>query len=298
MPTDRVAVTGGNGKIGRRILSHLAEEGYHTVNVSRGKQREDASDQYMSVDLLDAGAVYGALNRTDVDAVIHMGTIPGPTNHPGHETYESNVMSSYNILEAATGLGIESVCLASSVNAIGSAHQPAPADIRYLPVDESHPRTPIDPYGIGKHAVEITADGFGRRDGAPTTVSTFRYPWVGTEDELREMFVENDRDLSALEDAWHHTTRDVLFSYLHIDDAATAARRAVEADFSGHETFWIVAGDTTAEAPSAELAEHYYPTAEIRSKIAETDGLIDISKAANLLGWTPDYSWRELRNVK
>lgn len=294
MTLERIAVTGGNGKIGQRILAHLNDHGYTTINVARGRKREDISDQYMTVDLLDAGETYGALARTDADGVIHMGTIPGPTKHPAHVTYESNVMSSMHILDAAEGLGLESVCLASSINAIGSAHQPAPADVRYLPIDEAHPRTPLDPYGISKHAIEITADGYGRRAGKPVTISSFRYPWVGTESEMHKEFVEQDRSLDALDDVWHHTTRDALFSYLHIEDAASAARCAIEADYEGHEIFWIVAADTTAETPSTSLIEKYFSDAEIRNKPQETQGLIDISKAADLLGWEPKCSWRDL----
>lgn len=292
MAIQTVAVTGGNGKIGRAILEHLGDHGYSTVNVSRGKRREDVSDEYRTTDLLDAGEVYGSLAASDADAVIHMGTIPAPTSHPGHVTYESNVMTSYHVLEAAAGLELEAACLASSINAMGSVYQEEPMEVDYLPVDEEHPVTPRDPYAVAKHALEVTADGFGRLDKAPSTISTLRYPWVATGDEITEEFAERDRTLSGLEDAYHHTTRDVLFSYLHLEDAADIARRAIEAEYEGHERFWAVAADTTAEVHSERLAEEYYPDAELRRPLEETESLIDIGKAREYLGWEPSHTWR------
>ncbi|MWV39884.1 NAD(P)-dependent oxidoreductase [Natrialba sp. INN-245] len=293
MPLERIAVTGGNGKIGEAILAEFAEHGYETVNIARGKRREDVSDEFRSTDLLDAGETYGSIARSDADAVVHMGTIPGPTNHPGFRTYESNVMSAYHVLEAGHELGLESVVLPSSINAMGAAYQGAPTDVRYLPVDEDHPLTPRDPYATSKHTMEVTADGFGRLPDAPT-ISSLRYPWVATDDELREEFAEADRSLAGLEDAWHHTTRDVVFSYLHIDDAASIARLAAEGEFDGHETFWAVATDTSADVSSERLAEEYFPDASIESPLEGHETLISVDKAEERLGWTPERSWREL----
>lgn len=291
MPLETIAVTGGNGKIGEAILEHLHEHGYQTVNLARGSRREDVSDEYRTTDLLDAGEVYGSLAACDADAVIHMGTIPAPGSHPGYVVYESNVQSSYHVLEAATKLGLESACLASSINAMGSVYQEAPMEVSYLPVDEHHPLTPRDPYAMAKHALEVTADAFGRRPDAPT-ISTLRYPWVATEAELTETFREADRSLDGLSTAWHHTTRDTLFSYVHIKDGADIARRCVEADWNGHERFWAVAADTTADVHSERLIEEYYPDAETRTSFADHEALIDIEKARDLLGWEPQRTWR------
>lgn len=294
MTLKTIAVTGGNGKIGSAILEHLSNHGYETANIARGKRREEVSDTYITTDLLDAGETYGAIAKTDADAVIHMGTIPDPYNHPDYRVYESNVMSAAHILEAAVSLGLESVCLPSSINAIGSEHQERDADVRYLPVDEDHPRTPDDAYGIAKHAMEVTADGIGRRPSTDLTIASLRYPWVTDESEMREYFLDADRSLAALADAHPATARDVLFSYLHIDDAAAIARQAVEADFAGHEPFWAVAGDTTADVPTEELAAEYFPEAEVRGEFEGYESLIDITKGKELLDWEPQRSWRYL----
>lgn len=203
-------------------------------------------------------------------------------------------MSTYYLLEAASEIGIDRICLGSSINALGSVYQEAPTEIYYLPVDEDHPQTPRDPYAIGKHALEITADGFGRKPDGPLSIASLRYPWVATRHQLRERYVEQNRILGADNVEQPPGHRDELFSYIHIDDAATVARRAVEAEFSGHEVFWTVATDTTMATPTADLLDYGFPNAEIRTDFEGYESLVDISKARNVLDWEPNYSWRDL----
>lgn len=292
MTIERVAVTGGNGRIGTAILEAFGEHDYHTVDLARGKRREEVADEYRTTDLLDAGEVYGAFAASDADAVVHMGTIPSPTSHAGHTTFESNAMSAYHVLEAATALGLEAVVLPSSINVMGADFQEAETDVRYLPVDEDHPLTPRDPYALGKHTTEVLGDGFARRPDTPQ-VASLRYPWVATSEELRGAYAETDRSLAGIRDAdWGG--RSTLFSYLHLDDAASIARRAIEADLDGHEAFWAVAADTNAATPSDRLVAEFFPGAEVRGKFDEFESLISTEKARDLLDWEPERSWREL----
>lgn len=293
MSLSTVAVTGGNGKIGEAILQDLAAHGYETVNIARGKRREEVSDTYITTDLLDAGQTYGALAKSNADAVIHMGTIPNPYSHQEYRTYQSNTMSAVHILEASEALGLESCCLASSINAMGAEHQQRDPQVEYLPIDEEHPRTPDDIYGIAKHAMEVTADGFGRRPDSTLTISTLRYPWVPNEEEVVESFVETDRSMETLRDDDPWSGRDVMFSYIHINDATEIARKAVEANYAGHESFWAVAGDTTAGIPTEDVIAEFFTDAEVRAEFEGYETLFDLSKAEQLLDWTPERSWRE-----
>jgi nucleoside-diphosphate-sugar epimerase len=293
MTLSTVAVTGGNGKIGRALLAHLNDAGYETANIARGKQREDVSDSYITTDLLDAGETYGAIAKSGADAVIHMGTIPDPYSNPDYQTYKSNAQSAVHVLEASESLDLESCCLASSINAMGAEHQQRDPHVEYLPIDEAHPRTPDDIYGIAKHALEVTADGFGRRPDSDLTISTLRYPWVPNEEEVIEYFAEPDRSMDVLRDDDPWSGKQVMFSYIHMADACSIARKAIEADYAGHETFWAVAGDTTADEPTADVVAEFYPDAEVREELEGHETLFDLSKAADLLDWTPEHSWRD-----
>jgi len=292
MSIETVAVTGGNGFIGEAILEDLRDHGYKTVNLARGKRREDVSHQYVRTDLLDAGNVYGSLATADADAVVHMGTIPAPGGNPDYEVYESATMSTYHVLEAAANLGLESACIASSVNVMGALYQDPLIEVEYLPVDEDHPVTPRDPYAVGKHALEVTCDGFGSWESTLGTIASLRYPWVADTDAIREKYATEDRSLDAVE--WDGTGHNELFTYLHIDDATAIARKAIEAEFDGHERFWAVASDTTVDAPSESVAAEFYPDTERRSALSGRESLVSIEKAQRLLDWEPHHSWTDI----
>lgn len=294
--TETVTVTGGNGRLGRRVLAHLNEADYRTVNCSRGKRDEDRSDGYLTTDLLDAGEVYGSLAKSDADAVVHLGMLPTPERTPGFRTFESNALSSYLVLEAAGELGIDTVALASSLSAMGGGYEPEPIDVDYLPVDEAHPLRPSTPYGIGKQTLEIAADGFARRPAdRPRTITSLRFPWIVDDDLARETFLETDRTLRGMDSAERRTQRNTLFSYVHVSDAVDLVRRTVEAEFDGHERVWVSAPDSSAETPSRDLAAECFPDAEIRDGLEdEFAALVDTGKAEALFDWTPTWSWRRL----
>ncbi|MBX0294820.1 NAD-dependent epimerase/dehydratase family protein [Haloarcula nitratireducens] len=295
--TETIAVTGGNGRVGRAVLEHLSAEGYRTANLSRGKRDEPHSDAYLTTDLLDAGEVYGSVAKSDADAVVHLGMLPTPEATPGYRTFESNAMSSYHVLEAAGELGVETVTLASSFSAIGGGFEPDPITVDYLPVDESHRLTPSTPYGMGKQTLETVADGFARRDeGAPRTITSLRFPWVVDDEMARETFVETDRTLSGMRESGSlHGQRNTLFTYAHTSDVVDLVRRTVEASFDGHERVWVSAPDTSAETPSEELVAELFDDVTVRGDFPEDDhaALVDTSKATALFDWEPTWRWRQ-----
>ncbi|WP_436927534.1 NAD-dependent epimerase/dehydratase family protein [Halosimplex amylolyticum] len=303
MAIDTVAVAGGSGNVGSVVIDQLNEDGYRTVNldverlgggdavVNRRGMEVTPADEYRRTDLLDAGEVHGSLGASGADAIVHVGTLTSATSSPWHVAYENQVMTSYNLLEAAKNLDIEAVAMASSVCAIGKYFSGQEPDIEYLPVDEDHPGTPSEPYGLGKRIVEVSADGFGRLDGPPYRISTHRFE--GVTHDVSDWH-ENDRSLdSALE--MRDPADAPLFSYTHIEDAASSLRQALFADFEGHETFWIVADDTTLDAPTADVVKAFYPDVEVRRSFTGHEGLISVQKARDLLDWEPQHSWREHR---
>ena len=308
MAIETVAVAGGAGNVGSTAITQLNEAGYRTVSMDVEHRLAFGSDgtavngkgvtvtrpdEFRRVDLLDAGAVFGALGVSEADAVIHVGTMGSATTVPWTEGYENQVMTSYNILEAARHLDVESVAIASSICAIGKYFAGPPPEIAYLPLDEEHPATPSEAYGLGKRVIEVTADGVGRLPGTPKTISTMRFAGVHGDDRLRSSFLEADRSIETLRE-----TRDPadkpLFAYVHVEDAASAMCHAIQADFEGHETFWTAAADIGAQATTPEIVEAFYPETEIRGSVSGHDSLISTEKARRLLGWEPTRSFRDL----
>lgn len=287
MALETVAVLGGTGFVGTRVVERLSRRGYEVVAV-------DQADGEVVADALDAGEVYAVMARADADAVVHLATLPEPLSHAGHVTFESNATTTFNVLEAATDLGLEAAVLPSSINVLGWEFQDPAPDLAYLPVDEDHPLSPRDPYALGKLAVEVVGAGFGRRADAPDSIVSLRFPWI-VDDEMLETHVRGaDRSMDALRADWEADGfSDDLFSYLHVEDAARAVVRALESNVAGHEAFFLSAADTTADPPTARLVEAFHPDLECRRSFEGREALIDTSKARKRLGWQPELSWRD-----
>jgi nucleoside-diphosphate-sugar epimerase len=284
-----VVVTGATGRLGPAVVAHLREAGYRTVGVSRSGTSDPVADGHVRADCTDPGDVYGALTARGVpDAVVHMGTPSEPGHRPDPDTFDGQVSTTYNVLSAAAALGIDRVVVASSLAAIGSTFQPEPARVGSLPVDETHPLTAHDPYGLGKRAAEVAADGVARAPDGPSVVS-LRFPTVfdgaGLEDVLRA--ADGRRTVAGLrESGQFETARDTLFCWLHVDDAARAVGRAVAAEVAGHEPLWLSAPDTTVDDPTADLVAHY-PDATVEGSFEGREPLVDDSRAREVLGWEP-----------
>jgi nucleoside-diphosphate-sugar epimerase len=290
MAIDTVLVTGATGRIGPTVADRLARD-YRVVGNSRSGG--DVGERHLRGDLTDAGDAYGVVADSGADAVVHLGGLSDPNHAPGHVTFESVVAGTYNVLAASAAVGVDRVALASSMSVLGTGFDPDPVRLSYLPVDEAHPLTPQDPYGLGKRVMEVTADGVARRADAPA-ITSLRLPWMPRPAEIRTAFVEADRSLDAVRDHESYgAIRDSLFSYLHVADAADLFAAAVAADHDGHEVVWGAAADTTVDCPTADLVAAEYPDVETTRSFEGPESLVSTAKAESLLGWTPERSWRD-----
>ena len=75
-------------------------------------------------------------------------------------------------------------------------------------------------------------------------------------------------------------------------DVAQSCRLGLEADVKGAEVFIIAAADTVMNRPSRELLAEVFPGVPLRGEIEEFETLLSITKARKLLGYDPQYSWR------
>ncbi len=277
-----ILVTGGAGRIGSAVIAHANEAGYRTVSVDRVRDRGNAN-RFIEVDVTDAGEVYSAVAMAEPDAIVHLGAIPNAGSDPDHVVYESNTMGAYHVFAAAAATGVETVCAASSIQAMGTSVEEW---VEYLPVDEDHPMVPRNPYELGKEAVERLADGFARREGSPTSLATFRFPHVQTDEEFKEWLPQELADLRS-------GTGRFLFGYCAIDDVAELVLTATTTDLDGHERFWVSGPDTRTTVPTEDLIEEFHPQATVTESLEENDPLINTAKATELLGWEPSISWRD-----
>jgi nucleoside-diphosphate-sugar epimerase len=275
----KVVVTGGSGMLGKWVVRHFAEQGYEVVNVDTHKPQESVAPTLIA-DLNNLGEVYGVLSGAD--AVVHLAAIPAAHIKTSEVTYQNNVMSTYNILEAAAGLGIRKAVIASSESSYGIVFAKHPFGPQYVPVDEEHPQLPQDSYGLSKVVNELTADMFHRRTGMQ--IVSLRIGNV-IDPSVYEQFPSFIHDPSQ---------RDrILWSYIDTRDVAEACRLAVEAEGLGSVAVNIAADDTSMAVSSRELMVARYPeVSDFREPLTGHETLLSNAKAKRLLNWQPKHAWR------
>jgi UDP-glucose 4-epimerase len=149
----RVLVTGGAGFIGGHLVRRLtALKGCETAvldNLHRGYSRGSlpSSVPFHKTDIRDAAALEDAMRGQDV--VFHLAAqsnVMGAVTDAGY-AFTTNVVGTYNVLQAAARAGVKRVVFTSSREAYG--------DPKTIPVPETAPMQPKNAYGASKVAGEV-----------------------------------------------------------------------------------------------------------------------------------------------
>ncbi|ADU32309.1 NAD-dependent epimerase/dehydratase family protein [Evansella cellulosilytica] len=275
----KVVVTGGSGLLGRDVIKEFLNHGYEVVNADL-KHPAEPLCQTVIVDLTNLGEVYGVL--AGADAVIHLAAIPVAYSHPNEVTFENNVMSTYNILEAASTLGIKKAVISSSESSYGICFSKQNLTPQYVPVDEEHPQLPEESYGLSKIVNEKTADMINQRTGMQ--VVSMRLGNVITPEMYQNFpdFIHNPE-----------IRKTIVWSYIDTRDAATAYRLAVETDGLGSVALNLAADETSMDIESKELMSSVFPEVELKKEISGYETLLSNEKAKKLLNWQPVHKWRD-----
>ncbi|MBT1003784.1 NAD(P)-dependent oxidoreductase [Paenarthrobacter sp. DKR-5] len=278
----KIAVTGGSGKLGRSVVKRLADEGHDVMNFDRYGERAPG---FLQIDLSDYGQVLDAILGVDdrhsgFDAVVHLGAIPAPGIIPDAATFHNNMVSTYNVFQAARRGGIKRIVYASSETVLGL---PFDIDPPYIPVDEEYPARPESTYSLVKHLEEQMAIQLTRWD-PELSITGLRFSNV-MDPEDYAAFPSFDAD--ALKRKWN------LWGYIDGRDGAQAVLRALENAQPGFEAFIIAAADTVMSRSSASLAAEVFPNVTVTKEVGEHETLLSIDKARRLLGYEPKHSWRD-----
>jgi len=274
----KIVVTGGSGLAGAFIVQDLVQQGYDVLSVDRVKPTQPIS-AYRLVDMEDLGQVYGCAHGAD--AIVHFAAIPRPIHDADEVVFRTNVMTTFNVLEAAAQLGIARVVLASSVSVLGypfNYHYFAP---QAVPIDEDHALQPQDPYALSKVVGETMAQAFVRRSGM--TAISLRLAWIHTPETFKQQLQPMWADPAA--------GASNLWAYVDARDAAQACRLALAVDGRGHEAFFIAAPNTFMKTPSLELVRQFYAEAKTPATWAGNPSLLSTAKAERVLGFKASYTW-------
>jgi len=143
----KVLVTGGAGYIGSHVVRYLGEAGYDVIiydNCSTGCSDSILYGELVIGDLADTELLYQVLSQHQFSAVLHFAAsliVPESVARP-LDYYSNNTRNTLNLLQCCSLTGINKIIFSSTAAVYGEPEK--------IPVTESTPTQPINPYGRSK----------------------------------------------------------------------------------------------------------------------------------------------------
>ena len=164
--TPCILVTGGAGYIGAHMAKALQAAGYRVAvvdDLSSGRRDAVGNAALHVGDLGDAAFIDGVLAHVQPAAVMHFaGSIQvGESVVAPARYYRNNVAATAVLLDAMRARAITRFIFSSTAAIFGNP--------RYTPIDEAHPKAPINPYGRSKWFVEQMLEDYDHAYGLKST---------------------------------------------------------------------------------------------------------------------------------
>ena len=154
-----VLVVGGAGYIGSHMVLALQDAGYAPVvfdNLSRGHADAVRNAPLVVGDLRSQSDLNGCLAAHAIDLVMHFAALAyvGESMHSPDLYYQNNVVGALNLLSAMRKNGQSRLVFSSSCATYGEP--------QHIPIAETHPQRPINPYGQTKLIIEHALADYAR----------------------------------------------------------------------------------------------------------------------------------------
>lgn len=155
----KILVVGGAGYIGSVCAEQLLDE-KHVVtifdNLSEGHRAAvDPRAEFIEGDLADRQSIESAFAGTRPDAVMHFAAsaLVGESMQNPSKYFRNNIANGINLLDAMVAKGVSQLVFSSTCAIFGPPDR--------VPIDESQPARPINPYGESKLAFEKILRWYG-----------------------------------------------------------------------------------------------------------------------------------------
>jgi len=304
-------ITGGCGFLGTALISKILQEGVQNIrvldNLSTGTKNDlSAVTNFVEIegryvkqppkgvelvvgDIVDEKLALEVVKGCDVIVHFAANTGVGPSVEDPRSDMVTNVIGTFNYLEAARIKNIKRFVFASSG---------APAGEVDPPIHEELPPHPVSPYGASKLAGEGYCSAYSKTFGIDTVCLRFGNvygPGSIHKASVVAKFIKLALSGKALEvygDGLQ--TRDFIF----IDDLIDAVLRSATLEGIGGEVFQIATNkETTVGEMSEQLIDSLKKVGVENIKLINREERLgdvkrnfsDISKAQKMLGWSPNY---------
>lgn len=152
----KILVVGGAGYIGSHMVKMLLDEGHKVVtfdNLSSGFRDAVLGGDFVEGDLANTALLDDVFTKYKPEAVMHFASyiqVGESVQHPA-KYYFNNFTNTLNLLNTMVKHQVNSFIFSSTAAVFGEPE--------YVPIDEAHPKAPLNPYGRSKLMVEqILAD--------------------------------------------------------------------------------------------------------------------------------------------
>ncbi len=293
-----IVFTGGSGKAGRHAVPHLVAHGYDVLNVDL-KPFDLPGTPTLIADLADSGQAFNALSAhhglkgftlgappAAPDAVVHFAAVPRVLIEPDNVTFSKNVVSAYNVIEAAMKLGVRKVVIASSETTYGVCFAEGDKDFRSFPLEEDYDVDPMDSYGLSKVCNEKTARAFALRYGADVYALKIGNVIEPHEYPMFERFLADPP--SRKRNAW---------SYIDARDLGEIVRLCLEKDGLGFQVFNATNDTITLNTPTKEALKALAPSTPVTREMGAFEAPLSNRKAREVLGFREAHDWRKYVGV-
>ncbi|MET3598140.1 NAD-dependent epimerase/dehydratase family protein [Martelella mangrovi] len=290
----RIVFTGGSGKAGRDVIPYLLDKSHDILNLDLVALDHPDVNTFIT-DLTDSGQVFNAMSMhfgmeryedgkppVAPDAVVHFAAIPRVMITPDNVTYQTNVMSTYNVIEAAMKLGVRKVIIASSETTYGVCFAEGDKDFHAFPLEEDYDVDPMDSYGLSKVCNEKTARAFALRYGAD--IYALRIGNVISPEDYSNFPGFLADPPSRKRNAW---------SYIDARDLGQIVDLCLQKDGLGFEVFNATNDTITANEKTVDFLKKYAPNTPITREMGDYEAPLSNRKIREVLGFREQHDWRE-----
>jgi len=249
-----ILVTGGAGYVGSVCSRQLLECGHEVViidDLSTGHAEAVPTDAtFHRLNYGDRNGVAHVLKQHSIDAVFHFAAkalIPESMSNPG-TFFDSNVGLGISLLEVLRSFGIKRFVFSSSAAVYGNP--------RLVPIDESHPKDPVNSYGETKLMFErvlrwyaaaydwtVAAFRYFNASGATVDAGESHRPETHIIPLLLEAVTGERPHFDIYGDDYHTPDGTCIRDYVHVSDIASAHLLALEVpEHAGMQSYNIGTG--------------------------------------------------------
>ncbi|MBS1811271.1 MAG: NAD(P)-dependent oxidoreductase [Acidobacteria bacterium] len=278
-----IAITGATGFIGSHLVQELVSRACYPTLLARKPLAESLCR--MEMDLAEPRSIWRAMHESKPDTLFHLAGVlgRGDSRAATLACAELNINATLHVLDAAMEARVRRIVI------IGSAEEYGEQD---GPMNENLPTQPVSPYGIAKAATTRFAQALHKRSGCPVViVRPFSVYGPG---QPTSMFIAQAVEAVVRNLPFHMSHGEQQRDLLYVDDLVRGLIAAATVPNIEGQVINLGSGQPVRLRDVAQriwyLANSSAPLL-IGARQATMEQLhdtwADISRAHEMLGWTP-----------